>query len=72
MLCNTNSSSFSKNGVIGSLVLSCLRCAATVRMPSLSGMFVYRDETSKVTNSAPSGSLFSDLSLPKKTNLYNK
>ena len=49
MLCNTNSSSFSKKGVIGSLVLSCLRCAATARMPSLFGMFEYRDETSKVT-----------------------
>ena len=49
--------------MIGYLVLSCLRCAATAKMPSLVGIFVYREDKSKVTNSAPSGSLLRNLSL---------
>ena len=41
--------------VIGPLEGSCLSLAATANIPSLLGMLVYSDETSKVHSIAPSG-----------------
>ena len=40
---------------IGPLEGSCLSLAATANIPSLLGMLVYSDETSKVHSIAPSG-----------------
>ena len=40
--------------MIGSLVLSFVRCAATANNPSWFGILVYSEDTSNVTNRTPS------------------
>ena len=55
ILCNTNSKNLSMYDVMGSLILSLLRCVATVSIPTLFCMLVYSKDTSKVTRRAPSG-----------------
>ena len=55
ILCNSSLSKSSMKLVIGVLVGSLLSFSATANIPSLFGILVYSEETSKVHNIAPSG-----------------
>ena len=55
MLCNTNLSKSSMKLAMGVLLGSYLTFSATAKIPSLLGILVYRDDTSRVQRIAPSG-----------------
>ena len=55
ILCNTSLSRSSIKWTMGVLVGSFLNFSATANIPSLLGILVYSDDTSKVHKMAPSG-----------------